>query len=322
MSKRRGKRNWFKTRTGREALAFYCFVSPWVIGFVVLGVGMLLAGLVVTFTDYDGLMTLDRVKFSGLDNYARVLRDERLPLAFKNTAIYALISVPLGVALSLSLALMLNQKIRGKSVFRTLFYIPYVVPMVAAVVAWKIMVDKNAGLVNGVLSLFRPGTAIHWLAQERVRAVLILLTLWTGAGGGMVIFLAGLQGVPRELKEAAIIDGANSWQVFRNVTAPLLSPVVFFQLTMGIIGAMQVLMQSMMLSTPVAGPYGVAGGGLSTQPTKSIYMWTNHAMVEIFGRQRYGYGVVLLWMMFLVVALLSISVFKTARYWVHYEVEQ
>jgi multiple sugar transport system permease protein len=312
-------KRWIQTRAGKEALALYLFISPWAIGFFILTIGMMLAGIAVTFTNYDGIMDLSNLKFWGFKNYLRIERDiDDLTRVFGNTVIYAVITVPLGQIIALFLASLLNQDVKGRNVFRTLYYLPRVLPAVAVVVAWKVLVDKNFGLVNAFLSLFRPGTAINWLSNEYIRYILIIMALWGGVGGGMVIYLAGLQGIPNELREAAMIDGANVWQVFRHVTIPLLTPVLFFQVTSGLVGAMQVLAQPILLSGALGG-YQATGSSLASQPRRSIEMWSNFAMRQVFGNYNYGYGVVLLWMMFVVVGILSILNFRLSSYWVHYE---
>jgi multiple sugar transport system permease protein len=313
------KKRWIQTRAGRETIALYCFISPWVIGFVVLTVVIMLAGLMVTFTSYDGIMALSDVKWWGFRNYLRIAQDiDDLKRVFGNTVTYTALVVPLSQIFALALASILNQEVQGRDIFRTLYYLPRILPAVAVVVAWKVLMDKNFGLVNAVLSWFRPGTAINWLSNEYIRYILIMMALWGGVGGGMVIYLAGLQGIPDELREAAMIDGANVWQVFRHVTMPLLTPVMFFQFTHGIVGAMQVLTQPILLSTALASSSGV-GGALATQPRRSVEMWSNFAMRQVFGNYRYGYGVVLLWMMFVIVGIISALNFSASRYWVYYD---
>ena len=141
-------------------------------------------------------------------------------------------NLPAWLILSFSLALILNQGIKGQGIFRTLYYLPSLVPGSAAIVAWKILLDKNNGMLNGILSIFQPGTAIGWLSQYSMEGM-TAIAVWTGLGAGMVIFLAGLQGIPDELVEASRIDGANGIQVFRHITLPLMTPVLFFQLILG-----------------------------------------------------------------------------------------
>jgi multiple sugar transport system permease protein len=298
--RRRGRR-W------RETRSFYLFVAPWLIGFVVLGIFPLVLGLATSFTNYDGF-NLDHVKFLGLANYVRAVGDGEAIVALGRTVYYTVLSVPSGIVLALAIALMLNQNIPARGGFRTLFYLPTVVPIVATVWVWKIFLDQNFGLLNAGLGLVFPNAAVRWLVDYPT-FVLIALTLWMGVGGGMVIFLAGLQGVPSELKDAAQIDGAERWETFRFITLPLLTPVVFFQLIMGIIGSLQTLVAPLLL----------AGGSLSAMPPRDNYLYLIHVYLQVFANQRFGYGTALLWLLFVIIVLLSVLVFRSSRYWVYYE---
>ena len=302
----------FRGRAWRETRSFYLFVAPWLIGFVVLGVFPLVLGLATSFTNYNGF-NLDQVKFLGLTNYLRAAADGEAIVALGRTVYFSLLSVPLGIALALAIAIMLNQSIPMRGGFRTLFYLPTVVPIVATVWIWKIFVDQNFGLLNAALSLVFPDAAVRWLVDYPT-FVLIALTLWMGVGGGMVIFLAGLQGVPTELKDAAQIDGANRWGTFRFITLPLLTPVIFFQLILGIIGSLQTLVAPMLLA-------GGSTGLMSTMPPRDNYLYLVHVYIQVFANQRFGYGTALLWLLFIVIVVLSVIVFRSSRYWVYYETE-
>ena len=284
-------------------------MAPWLIGFVVLSVFPLVLGLATSFSNYDGF-NLDHVKFVGLTNYTRAAADSEAIVALGRTVYFSFLSVPLGIILALAIAMMLNQNIPFRGGFRTLFYLPTVVPIVASVWVWKIFLDQNFGLLNAGLTLVIPDTAIRWLVDYPTFA-LIALTLWMGVGGGMVIFLAGLQGVPIELKDAAQIDGANRWETFRFITLPLLTPVVFFQLILGIINSLQTLVAPMLL----------AGGSLSAMPPRDNYLYLIHVYIQVFANQRFGYGTALLWLLFVVIVVLSLVVVRSSRYWVYYETE-
>jgi multiple sugar transport system permease protein len=297
-------------RAWRETRSFYLFVAPWLIGFAVLGVFPLVLGLATSFTNYDGF-NLEQIKIVGAANYARALGDGEARFALGRTVFYTALSVPLGIVLALAIAIMLNQRVPGRGAFRTLFYLPTIVPIVATVWVWKIFLDQNFGLLNAAIAVFSPNAAIRWLVDYPTFA-LIALTLWMGVGGGMVILLAGLQGVPPELKDAAQIDGAGRLGVFRYVTLPLLTPVIFFQLIMGIIGALQTLVAPLLL----------AGGSLSTMPPRDNYFYLIHVYIQVFANQRFGYGTALLWLLFLVIVILSALVFRSSRYWVYYETDQ
>ncbi len=164
-------------------------------------------------------------------------------------------NLPIWLFSSFALALILNQGIKGQGVFRTLYYLPSIVPGAAAILAWKIILDKNNGMLNGVLSIFQPGTAVGWLSNYALEGM-TMISVWAGLGVGMIIFLAGLQGIPEELIEAAKIDGANSAQSFRHITLPLMTPVIFFQLILGVVGAFQQLNLPLLLNN-----VGLTGSG-------------------------------------------------------------
>lgn len=300
----------FRGRQGRDTISFYLFVLPWLLGFIGLSVFPLLVGLATSFTNYNGF-NLDNLKFTGANNYLRAFNDVDVPFSLARTLYYSLVNVPLGLALALAVAMMLNQRVPARGAFRTLFYLPYIVPIVATVWIWRIFVDKNFGLLNAIISIVRPDTAIGWLVDYPTE-VLVAMTIWTGMGGAMVIFLAGLQGIPSELKEAATMDGANGWQVFRNVTLPLLTPVVFFQLVMSIIYSLQMLVAPMLL----------AGQRLGQMPARDNYLYQVHVYQQVFVNNRYGYGTALLWLLFIVIVVLSLLVFRSSSYWVYYEVDQ
>ncbi len=301
----------FRGRAWRETRSFYLFIAPWLLGFLALQLFPLVLGFATSLTNYDGF-NLDNLKFKGLDNYWRAFQDDDVLYSFGRTLFFTALNVPLGIVLALGLAVLLNQAIPARGLFRTLFYLPHIIPIVAVIWVWRLFLDQNYGLFNALLSLVRPDTAIRWLVDYPTYA-LVAMTLWTGVGGGVVIFLAGLQGIPDELKEAARIDGANAWQVFRWVTLPLLTPVIFFQLILGIIGSLQVLVAPLLLA---------GGGGMGTLPPRDNYFYLVHVYQQVFANQRYGYGTALLWLLFVVIVALSALVFRSARYWVYYEVDQ
>jgi len=216
--------------------------------------------------------------------------------------------------LSFILALILNQNVKGRGFFRTAYYMPSIVPMVAMIWIWKIILDRNVGLLNALISLFRPGTAIAWLTEYGLQGVTVI-AVWSGLGWGMLVFLAGLQGIPDELVEAARIDGANTLQIFRYVTIPLMTPVIFYVLVNGLIGSFQQFIVPQLL----AAVGGRTGAGFETVPPRPIYLSMIHVNRQIFSFQRFGYGTALLWLLFIVVAALTVVIFKTSRYWVYTE---
>jgi multiple sugar transport system permease protein len=315
MVKETGKRRGRMTGRGRrEARDFYVMIMPWLLGFIFLSLTPLLLGLATSFTNYNGL-NLANIKFVGLANYKRAIdpANKDFWISLKNTFLYMIVVVPVGQALAIGLAAVMNQRIKGKYFFRLIYYIPSILPLAAAAQAWSMMWNKNSGLVNALLSLFRPGTAVNWIGDHFI--LMLLLYVWWQVGGGMVIYLAGLQGIPEELKEAAKIDGANRFQAFRHVTLPLLTPVIFFQSILGIIGALQVLQVPILI-------YGRAGLSGNVQIPQKYYMYMIYVYSQTFDFQRYGLGVALSWIFFLIILVLTLVMLYTSRFWVYYEVSQ
>jgi multiple sugar transport system permease protein len=200
--------------------------------------------------------------------------------------------------------------------FRTIFYLPSVVPVVASAIMWKLMFDTNNGPIDALIQRFG-GQAVVWLLDPNAFKVLIIVALWA-LGGGMVISLAALQGVPQELIESASLDGANGWQTFLHIMLPLLSPVLFFQLVTSFIAAMQTFIQPLLLS-----PVGQATGTLSPQNVpEGSYLYMVHVYAQFFNFNRFGYGSALLWVLFGIILLVTILFFRTSALWVFYEVER
>ena len=309
----RGVRRRLGSRTWRRSLAFYGFIGPWLIGLVCLGVIPLVLGFLTSLTNYDGLNLAD-IKFVGLRQYARAAVDSDALYSMSRTLLWSALNTPTWIVLSFVLALILHQRIKGRGLFRTLNYLPYIMPVVARVWIWKIFLDKNFGLLNAVLSAFRPGTALPWLSQYAM-AGLTAVSIWGGLGWGMVVFLAGLQDIPDELVEAARIDGATALQVFRYITIPLMTPVIFFVLVNGLISAFQQLVLPLLMTS--VGPAHDAG----VKVARSVYLYMIHTYRQIFSFQRFGYGMALLWVLIVAIIALTMLVFRTSRYWVHYAVE-
>lgn len=295
------------TRAKQRTLAFYLFTSPWTIGFILLSVFPLLVGLLISFSNYDGL-NLDTVKLVGLRNYERAFIDPDVSYSIGRTLLWVIVNLPTWMILSFLLAIILNQNVKGRGLFRTLFYIPSVIPGVASIAAWGILLDKNFGLLNGLISIFRPGTAIGWMSDYAL-AGMAAIAVWGGLGGGMLIFLAGLQDIPDELVEAARIDGANGIQIFRHITLPLMTPILFFQLVMGVIGSFQQLTLPLLVTK--------IGTGLTQVPPRQVYLYMIHVWLQIYNNQRYAYGNAMMWLLFMVVIVVTIFIFWSAKFWVY-----
>jgi multiple sugar transport system permease protein len=313
---RTGSRRRVMSRKARRTVWFYAFITPWLLGFVFLWIIPLALGFLTSLTNYDGL-NLPDLKFVGLSNYARTFTDEDALWSFGQTLKWTVLNLPTWMVLSFILALILNQGVKGLGFFRTAYYLPSVVPTVALVWIWKIILDRNAGLLNAVISVFSPGTAIAWLTSYALQG-LTVIAVWSGLGWGMVVFLAGLQGIPDELLEAARIDGASILQIFRYVTIPLMTPVIFFVLVNGLIGSFQQFVVPQLLASIGGG----AAAGFTQVPPRPVYLSMNHVNRQIFNFQRFGYGTAMLWLLFIVVAALTVVVFKTSRFWVYTDAKE
>ncbi len=290
----------------RENRTAYLFIAPWVLGIFVFTLGPMIFSLLMSFSDWD---VITPAKWRGVGNYTEAFTgDARFWVSLKVTLIYVAVSVPLGIAVSLGLALLLNVKVKGMPLYRTLFYLPSLSSGVAAALIWKAIFKADGGLLNtiiygmdgkgnflGLASLLaplgKPGEPINWLGNENTAlASLILMALW-GAGGGMVILLAGLQGIPTFYYEAATVDGANRWTQFRRITIPLLAPALMFSLITGLIGSFQVFTQS----------YVMTAGG----PGESTMFYMLHLYRQAFQSLRMGYAAALAWVLFLIILILT-----------------
>ncbi|MFC1996323.1 carbohydrate ABC transporter permease [Chloroflexota bacterium] len=299
------------TRNQRRTVTFYAMVSPWLIGFILLGVFPLIVGVLTSFTNYDGL-NFKTFKWIGFTNYTRgVFDDPDVLFSLKRTLVWGGLNLPLWLIISFSLAMILNQAVKGRGLFRTIFYLPSLIPITAAVTAWRIILERNFGMLNHLISQFTPEpVAIGWLSDYAMPGM-TMIAVWGGLGAGMVIFLAGLQGIPTALLEAAHIDGANAWQSFRHVTLPLMTPVIFFQLILGLIGAFQQLNLPLVLTR--------VGITTASVPPRPIYLYMIHTYQQIFVSGRFGYGTALLWMLFIGVLVLTGLVFWSQKFWVYYD---
>jgi multiple sugar transport system permease protein len=285
---------------GRQWFGGFVCASPWLLGFLVFGGGPMLFSLFISFCHYD---ILNPAVFTGLENYKLMFTDDRLvPIALTNT-LYMMIGVPLGMAASLGVALLLNQNVRGIAAWRTFFYLPAIVPMVAASILWIWIFNPEGGAINLLLERFGIDGP-RWLqSADWSKPSLIVMGLW-GAGGGMIIWLAGLKGIPQSLYEAASVDGANTWQQFRYVTLPQLTPYIFFNLIMGLIGTFQIFGQAFIMTQ----------GG----PENSTLFYVYHLFNNAFRYGRMGYASAMAWVLFAIVLVLTVIQMKFARRWVHY----
>ena len=295
--------------TARRHRAFYLFTSPWIIGFLLLTIAPMAYALWLSFTTFDGLSP--NWRFVGLDNYRELLSDQVTWDALGRAGLFAVTSVPLSILAGLALAVLVNRPLKARGLFRTLLYLPAVVPPVGAGLAFKQLFDQNSGAANGVLNLFGID-ALGWLADPYARYVLLMTVLWT-AGNIMIISLAGLQDVPRELHEAARVDGASAWRTFRSITVPLLSPVLLFQTVTGVIASVQTIMPLLLA------PDGTTAG--VTLVPQSNYLYMMHVFAQYFAIGRYGYASALLWVLFVLILVVTGLIFRFTSGAVFYNVD-
>lgn len=308
------------TRSPRQTATGYLFVAPWLIGFLLLTAYPFLQSLYWSFCRYD---LLGEAEWIGGENYARltgeIARGEEFGQALGNTVYYALLAVPGSVLLGVGLAVVLNLRVRGQAVYRTLFFVPSIIPTVATSILWLWLLNPTRGLVNRLLAFtgvapawlnssaeaFNPAAWMAGTAGFGSKDSLVLMTLW-GVGNFMIIYLAALENIPRELYEAAQLDGAGRWRQFTAITLPQLTPVIFFNLVMGLVAAVQYFTQAYVVSGGTGGPEG------STRVLSlHIFLWG-------FKYLDAGYASAAAWVLFVIVAAVTLLLFRSARRWVHY----
>jgi multiple sugar transport system permease protein len=287
----------------RQTIEGYACILPWLVGFLAFVAGPMVAAFAMSFTDWT---ILSPPEFIGLDNYRRLLNDPLFYTVLFNTAYISFLSVPLHLAVALLIALGLNEKLRGVNIYRTIFYLPSQMPIVASALLWLWVFNPDFGLANALLNVMSL-PPLRWLFDPDLsKPSIVLITLWGGIGTPMIIFLAGLQGVPESLHEAASIDGAGSLARFRHITLPMLSPIIFFNLIIGIIASFQAYFTLVFITTQ---------GG----PANSSLIFIIYIYFKAFRDFDMGYAATLAWVLFLLVLILTGVNFLLARFWVHYE---
>ena len=295
------------------------FIMPWIIGFIVFTLVPIIATLIFSFTNMELTDALSLNSFVGFQNYINLAKDSALwnagsgtPGAMWITLRFALISLPVGILLPLGIALLMNNKhLKGQNLFRSLFYMPYIIPFVASIFLWGGVLNPETGWVNRTLISFGipkanvPGWAndMNW-----VYPAYVLFGVW-GIGNAMLTMLAGLQGVPTELYDAAKVDGAGSWAVFLNITFPMISPIIFFNLILNVVGLFQYFI------VPLAFNQGTGEPGGSTM-FYNLYLYR-----QFFQFQHMAYGSALAWVLFIFILIVTVLLFWSARFWVYYASE-
>ncbi len=286
----------------KRALEGYLFISPWIIGFAIFTAGALIGSFTISLTEWNIVGT---PRFIGLQNYQAMLQDKFFWQSLKVTVLY-LFNVPLNLTLGLLLAILLNQKVRGLSIFRTIFYLPSVTAGVAVSLLWMWIFNPRFGVINILLKkvgIIGPA----WLGSETwALPALIIMSMW-GVGGGMLIYLGALQGIPTALYEAATLDGAGAWRKFLHITIPMITPVLLLNLIMGIIGSFQVFTQA----------YIMTQGG----PNYATLFYVLYLYQQAFRWFNMGYASALAWLLFLIILVCTYLVLRTSSRWVYYESE-
>ena len=305
-----------RAKFDREAKWGLAFLSPWMIGFLLFYLLPMIASFVFSLYDFNPALP-DEAAFVGFENWKRALfDDDEVWLSFLRTIRFMLISLPISLSFTLFIAILLNSKhVIGKTVYRTLFYLPSMIPLVATVLIWNGVLNEHTGWLNMILEwafgIKAVGTeGIRWLQNtDLIYYSYTMFGLW-GIGGGMIIFLAGLQGVPTELYEAAEIDGAGWIRKLFSITLPLITPVIFYQLVLGVIASLQYFLAPFVLNSGDGSPEGM---------TRFIYVYFYKQSFAFFNM---GYGATIAWLLFVVALIITVILFGTARYWVYYSSEE
>ena len=288
----------------REALEGYLFISPWILGFLFFSIGPLLASFYYSLNRYS---LLAEPIWLGLGNYRYAFFGDRLFwISVKRTLLWAVTTVPLGIVGSLMAALLLNRGMKGTTVYRTCFFLPSLTPQVAATLLWVWILQPDIGVLNAVIHILFGIRGPNWLASSTwALPALVLVSLWTGVGGNrLLIFLAGLQGVPQELYDAALVDGANWLQKIWHVTVPMITPTIFFNLVLGIIGSLQV--------------FGMAYIATQGGPAYATYFYALHLYQSAFKSFDLGYGSALAWILFMTLIVFTLVQMRLSGRWVYY----
>ena len=289
------------------------FISPWVFGFMVFTFLPTLFTLLFSFMSLKDnvsiVKALSSPQFIGFSNYIQYLNDPQVISSMLIPIRFALIALPIGMGLPLGLALLMNNKyLPAKDIFRSLFYLPYIIPLVAAIFVWGGMLNPQSGWINRALEMMgTPKASLpQWVNDvNTVYPAYVIMGIW-GVGQAMLIMLAGLQGVPTELYDAAKMDGANGFQQFVNVTFPMISPVIFFNLVLNIVGLFQYFLVPLVLNSGSGAPGG------------STLFYNVYLYQTLFRFQNMSYGATLAWGLFVVILLVTIALFATSKYWVYY----
>jgi len=285
----------------KEDGAFLLFISPWIVGFLAFFVGPAIASLTYSFADYNAITAPHWI---GFDQYKKLWSDEVYLKSLRNTLYFVFVGVPVTVGFQILLSLLLNFEVPGIRYFRTLYYLPYLVPPVATIVIWLILFGSGDGVVNTILLWFG-GSQIDWMGSEGlIKPVIITIGMWM-SGGSVLVFLAGLKGIPRQLYEAARIDGSGPVRTFFHITLPMLTPSILFTVVMQMIYNFQMFTEAMLLSK--------GGPNYASQ----TYMMNTYQVA--FRDLNFGYAMAQSWVLFVIILAITVALMKSSNRWVYYE---
>lgn len=298
------KRGWLRSENQREALAAYLFILPTFIGYTAFIIGPIFAAIGISVTKYD---ILSPAEFVGLQNYIDLFSDPRLQKVYLNTIFFTLFAVAFNISIGLFLAVLINRNMPAflKYIFRTAYFFPVLVALAYCSIIWQYLYQKDTGIINYYLSYLNV-EPVPWLSDRRfVMPSIIIMDVWKNTGFAMLVFLAGLQNIPQDYYESAQLDGANRWNLFRHITLPLITPTLFFNLIIYMIGALQVFDSIVVLTQ--------GGPG---DASRSLVMYIYENAFQLF---QMGYASAIAITLFLVIMVLTVIQFSVGRSWVHYE---
>jgi multiple sugar transport system permease protein len=288
------------------------FIAPWIIGFIAFTVYPIIYSLYLSFTNYSGFGDAIPV---GLDNYRRLWSDTLFWKSLFNTLYYTGLAVPVGVVVAIALAMLMNQNVREVAIYRAAFYLPSIIPLFALTFIFIVLLNPGFGFVDYVLGLFNL-PAVNWLGDSHWTKISIVLLAQLGAGGPALIFLAALRGVPADLYESAILDGAGPIRRFYKITLPLITPVILYDLIYGTILGIQIFTPAFVLTGGTSG-----GGAYTAGPDNSLLFYVYYLYKQAFQYSDMGYASAMAWVLFVIAVVLSVAIMRWSRYWVYYEAD-
>jgi multiple sugar transport system permease protein len=286
------------------------FIGPWLIGFAALQIYPILYSLRLSFTMYSGLGQAIDI---GLANFTRLLHDNLFWQAGYNTLYYTALAVPIGVVVAIVLALAMNQHVKEVSAYRAMLYLPSILPIFALTFVWVVFVNPRYGMLSYVLNSIGVA-APDWIGDPRYTKLSIVLLAQLGAGGPALIFLAGIRAIPKDLFESAALDGAGPFRRFFGITLPLITPVILYDIVLGLSLGLQVFTQAYIITG------GGIGGAQTAGPLNSLLFYVFYIYRSAFVYTQMGYASALVWVLFIVSLIIALSVFRWAKSWVHYEI--